>query len=437
MHFFRRRLAKVALALLALAGVALVVRQLRAPGRRLEQRLAALRAAGQPTTLKELRPLPLPADDNSAHWLAQAEPGLQVVEAMNRRLGRSGDDWLWRWPIDSPRDHAYFDRIGPVLEDQRPAFELLERASHAAGYSPDFDPIRSMQATGWGFQQSSDLLGLHRLVSRTLNDLADYELVRGRREEALDTCRRMLRLSRLFAQSGELNGVQNALTIGGWATHLANLILRSGTVSDDRLTALDKELSRFDRVKLLRRSLAVERAYGLWAYEQARAGSLGGLGASFLDADCLAYLDLYARLEASAERPLNEFEPFYQEETAALRGRFVRRKARSAVTLALPLVAGASRTVYRCEAESHCLRVLIALSRLDAGANDIALGGLGLPREATLDPYDGWPLKIKHTKLGRLVYAVGPNGLDDGGNFELQSVGSVSVPIDVGFGPER
>jgi hypothetical protein len=432
-----RRLARVAIVPLLLVSLAIGF-WARGPGRQLERRIADLRALGQPTTLRELRPAPLSAEDDAAYWLAQAELGLQAIEEMNRRLRRSGDDWLWQWPVDSPRDHAHFDRMGPVLDEQRPGLELLERASRAAGYAPDFDLRESMKPTSAAFlQQDADLLGLHLLVSRTLGELAGYQLVRGRREEALDTCLRMLRLSRRFAESPNLNGVLNASALRGWATHLAKHIVTSGVVSAERLAALDEELSRYDRVALLRRSLAVERAYGLWAYDDARSGSLGGLGATFLNVDCLAYLDLYARLEAAVERPLVEFEPLYQEGTAALRGGFVRRKARSAVTLALPSVGAASRTVFRCDAEARCLRVLIALSRLGAGAGDVALDELGLPREATLDPYDGQPLKLRRTELGWLVYAVGPNGLDDGGNFEFEIAGSVSVPIDVGFGPER
>jgi len=42
---------------------------------------------------------------------------------------------------------------------------------------------------------------------------------------------------------------------------------------------------------------------------------------------------------------------------------------------------------------------------------------LGLPKEATIDPFDGKPLKLKHTKDGWIVYSVMVNGIDDGGEF--------------------
>ncbi len=42
---------------------------------------------------------------------------------------------------------------------------------------------------------------------------------------------------------------------------------------------------------------------------------------------------------------------------------------------------------------------------------------LDLPREATIDPYSGEPLKLKQTDDGWLIYSVMQNGVDDGGDF--------------------
>ena len=55
------------------------------------------------------------------------------------------------------------------------------------------------------------------------------------------------------------------------------------------------------------------------------------------------------------------------------------------------------------------------------------LGDLGLPSDATTDPFDGEPLRVKNAPRGWMVYSVGRNGVDDGGQFEHAA--------DVGVGP--
>ncbi len=51
----------------------------------------------------------------------------------------------------------------------------------------------------------------------------------------------------------------------------------------------------------------------------------------------------------------------------------------------------------------------------------------GLPAEATVDPFNGQPLRVKRDPRGWVVYSVGPNGKDDGGRFENAA--------DIGVGP--
>jgi len=52
------------------------------------------------------------------------------------------------------------------------------------------------------------------------------------------------------------------------------------------------------------------------------------------------------------------------------------------------------------------------------------LDELTLAKEATIDPYSGEPLKLKHTPDGWIVYSVMNNGVDDGGTFiELKDYG--------------
>ena len=78
---------------------------------------------------------------------------------------------------------------------------------------------------------------------------------------------------------------------------------------------------------------------------------------------------------------------------------------------------------------SRSLRVLNAIqTRVPAGSDRVPeLTELGLPVEATIDPFNGKPLHVKRLPEGWMVYSVGNNLVDDGGIPDGKS--------DVGAGP--
>ena len=59
------------------------------------------------------------------------------------------------------------------------------------------------------------------------------------------------------------------------------------------------------------------------------------------------------------------------------------------------------------------------------------LSDLGLPAETIVDPFNGGSLHVKKTPRGWLVYSVGPNFKDDGGNIWEHD----PKTSDVGVGP--
>ena len=87
--------------------------------------------------------------------------------------------------------------------------------------------------------------------------------------------------------------------------------------------------------------------------------------------------------------------------------------------------------VHRTSATLRSLRVLNALQQyaIEHGREPVGLSDLNLPAVDTIDPFNGQPLIVKPTAAGWLVYSVGMNGVDDGGDFAKDK--------DVGFGPPR
>ena len=61
------------------------------------------------------------------------------------------------------------------------------------------------------------------------------------------------------------------------------------------------------------------------------------------------------------------------------------------------------------------------------GREASGLADLDLPPEATIDPFSGQPLIVKHTDKGWRIYSVGEDGVDDGGAFKDNK--------DYGLGP--
>jgi hypothetical protein len=99
--------------------------------------------------------------------------------------------------------------------------------------------------------------------------------------------------------------------------------------------------------------------------------------------------------------------------------------------LLLPALEAAISAANRDTAFARSLRVYSDLQHF-AEENDREATGLvelSLPKEATIDPFSGRPLIVQNTNAGWLVYSVGADGIDDGGNFDEHK--------DVGVGPPR
>jgi len=83
------------------------------------------------------------------------------------------------------------------------------------------------------------------------------------------------------------------------------------------------------------------------------------------------------------------------------------------------------RAFERSVARTRCLRIINAWAA--NGDFTLPLAALGLMPQNRLDPFTEQPLKVKSTPGGPIVYSVGEDLNDDGGEVEGSK--------DVGFGP--
>jgi hypothetical protein len=102
----------------------------------------------------------------------------------------------------------------------------------------------------------------------------------------------------------------------------------------------------------------------------------------------------------------------------------------------LPGLTSLGNSSRRKAASMRCLQVLLALEhyRRDRGGCPEKLAELtpGLMKVVPLDPFDGKPLRYKKVADGVIVYSVGQDGIDNGGNIERVTTGTTSG-MDLGF----
>lgn len=192
--------------------------------------------------------------------------------------------------------------------------------------------------------------------------------------------------------------------------------LSAGHVGDDAWNALDAGLAELDVNRWWEEAIRSERAYGLDQME--RTLPLGRYGpARPMYQNTLTYyldtLDYYQswRPEASdnpAERPpAKGFSPWNK-----------------VVDLLVPAVEVSQNAGRTALAEIRCLRVQLRIWKRTAAAGEkaeITWNAIDLPEADKTDPFSRQPLTIRRTEEGWVVYSVGRDLRDDGGEFEDQA----------------
>jgi len=100
-----------------------------------------------------------------------------------------------------------------------------------------------------------------------------------------------------------------------------------------------------------------------------------------------------------------------------------------------PTMGKVARATRRGHADLRCAATALAVEqyRLEHGRWPETLTALGPTylRAVPVDPFDGAPLRFRHDKEGVVVYSVGPDDQDDGGDFE--TLNTHKQGTDLGF----
>ena len=221
---------------------------------RLEKRLAAIRAAGDPVTLTDLAPGPVQPERNSAEFLRLAEDHVKAIGRDLRVIHESEGfgTGLFGKPESATMQTA-FDAHPELIP-------LLENAANAPDYAPQADYNVSPNVFMEG---AIERVGHLRQVARLLTARTFLLVANGQRDEAMQNCLLHLRLCRQFDREDLIVSHLTSLACRSEAIRAANLLLRTGRVTDESRNVLEAELARCDETKALIAAIKSDRAFGL------------------------------------------------------------------------------------------------------------------------------------------------------------------------------
>lgn len=385
-------------------------------GTQLDRELARIRAAGDPVSLADLEPEPIPPERNAATYLRRARDDLR---AMDGEITQAMVDA----PVFDVRSPSVMRAIRSAVTTYPKVIPLLEQAAACSRYtstepSVSNDPEAFFDAIMPRVQDrraAAKLLGYYWPEVLFADD---------KREEAVRSSIALLRLCRLFDQQPMLVDFLVSIACRGIALHSLNQILQTGSVSDELRQELEDELAKHNLDAAFRLALKTERAVGF---------------SSFRHFMSLPYEDnwfargFYNRLQLRYLEQLTWYIEHTPEEPFVEKVAEMNSSPPPDCSVGFGTgggLLGAQIAQRNGQSLLNAIRVLNALQRRENPDEPPAadLSDLGLPREATLDPFTGKPLIVKRVPDGWLVYSVGQNGIDDGGEFG-------AYRSDEGYGP--
>ena len=398
---------------------------------RVNSELRYLRSRGMPTSIAELEVLyqiPPGVFDSTSLWTAAAEAveqadlpvrgkDLPIIGAKNPPIPPPGEPW------------AELAAARILMQELDPVFQKIHTAAKAGGQVRF--PVRFSVTDPSLFPEVQALRPVVRLLC-----LDAHVAVRdGDCERAFEDVQIILKLPSVL--QNEPLSIQQLIRIAIQAMGLGRLpeLLSSCAWDDVHLQLLQKEIAAADYRAEVIHALQGERAYALSAIDQIPLGSLN----AFAKLGLLHRFEL--GLEALAQRwplPLDWAENIHRQDTLDQgRGLGMLGLLLSQSTIE-PMIESSARAVAR----QRCAIILLAVQRHHlrhgqwpasvAAIDSDLFGNSPLPAEWLLDPCDGNPLKFKETADLILIYSIGEDRQDNGGDIDLDDT-STTRPADIGY----
>lgn len=389
---------------------------------RLQARIDAIRAAGDPATIADLAPEPIPPNENAAYHLEQMAPRLDEFAKEHGRfldktpLGKAYDAALDRGEYGSKEQ---LDAIRQIL-DRYPDIDAGLVATAAC------DQYASLLDFNVNHQQLlQEIMEGRAQRIRTLARFVNWRMEvlgqGGRSDEAVQLGIQLLKVARLYNGEPLLINYLVGVAVRGIANRAIYEAVSAGNVSPETLTALDRELTLLDDPEELARVLTTEQAFGIsYASESGMFQGepvhpilvkLVGWPMKSVFVDSIGVFDDFF--------PLTGNQWFEMRDRFTPDGRLDASAHGTMGELSMPGLLAAYSAYNRNLANIRSMRIASGLARYrqEHGREASGLDELALSKEATMDPFSGEPLKIKRTDGGWVIYTVMQNGVDDGGEY--------------------
>ena len=375
----------------------------------LKKRLQAIQAAGQPLTLDGLRGDPISPQENASVYYRAAQKDIRAIERDLEELYKTD-----RWP-DGPLTAEDVRTAEQILAAYPEVKSLIDKGSLCSQYRSE---IQYGPAFSDFMSNSLEQMGYPRSIARYLTARCIVETARGRRDDALRTCVQILQLARAASNEPSLLGCLISIALQGSGADSANRVLRSGPVSDAARADLEAELAQHDPVEVYRHALITERTVGLAALRTRFPWP------RFVwNKAAVAYLDLMDGELAQASRPY-----FMVSQANKPAARRPRTPWGAMALMSQPALQAARDAFAQSRAALGCLHIVNSITVLEQQGKVVTdLRDLRLSDEKVTDPFSGQPLLVKKSASGWLVYSVGSDRIDDGGQLEKRN--------DIGLGP--
>jgi hypothetical protein len=398
-------------------------------GTELERRLVALRLAGDPIQLADLAHTPILPEKNADVFLRRAADDLDSIQKeLLAYYPKRG------YPPDkvAPADQEKLEKLFAAYPNVMP---LLQQAADCPENDPQLDcTLPTTRFIEFLFKRPET----HRLLNRVMLARSALLLSKGRLDDALSTQMLTLRLARRWRREPLMIGYLVTVACETAAMEAVNRVLQAGPVAPSARKALDAELALHDTMDGYNWALQSERAFSLSSIRELPSAVFGQARGSGTDGIAWLYrgmsndamlrvIELYDNYLEKGSRP---YAAVVSEQRAATRLTIgVANPLRNLVTLLEPSLAAIRDPAERTRAMARSVRVLNAIqTRAPSGSDQVPkLTDLGLPSEATIDPYNSEPLRLKKLPGGWMVYSVGRNLVDDGGILDYKN--------DLGVGP--
>ena len=375
-----------------------------------KQRADALRVEAGALALS-VAPPKVPDRDNAALVYEQAFELMGSQLSWSKRWDKKWTEWLSSGEGDFDPEAP---KIRKFLEDQAPTLAVLRGVvkKPACYFHHDYArPTPVMLLPEMRIRKAALLLGLDARSQVAAGDLGT----------AIEDVNALFATAEHAGTVPVLVGMLVAANMENLATGTLDAILASGQASAEDLTRVQiPETVSYRR--LFDRAIHMEEAFGLSIFyeygapmrlEQIVTGELSWLcipelapwyRVFLLDDDAASYREIMRRTQELAARPFHETAEDWDGY-----GRMVSGEGRGLLTrVMLPGVQRAVQRAAQADARRRLARLAVAVS-LDR--DQLA----ELPSHVAPDPFDGRPLKWKQTDDGLILYSIGPDRVDNGG----------------------